>query len=325
MISESSVSLDTHVATEPTTKVRGDSRHTLAPPAISVPSNPIVKPTTTVVPTSYFPRKYFWDRVIGGLLLIPALPVIGVLIVLVRLTSRGPGVYQQERVGLDGKHFQMYKIRSMRVDAETHNGPQWSQPNDPRITLIGRLLRFLHLDELPQLFQVVKGEMSIIGPRPERPSFVESLSEEVDGYRDRLAVKPGITGLAQIYLPPDETTDCVRRKLCYDREYIQSACFSVDLRIFLCTVVRMFGVRKGWGPRWFGLDRRYQQAKLVCQRIGKPQPAVAMDHRFDAGRRPEPVVESRHALLEQPLQSQYDELSETVLSGPPVDGPNKPR
>ncbi len=164
-------------------------------------------------PAWYFRWKDPLDRCAAVMLLVPGLPLIACLAVLVRLTSKGPGIYRQARVGKDGRRFMMYKIRTMRLDAETESGPVWTQPQDPRMTSLGRLLRKLHLDELPQLFNVLKGEMSLVGPRPERPEFVCVLAEAVPGYRNRLAVRPGITGLAQINLPPDTDLVSVQRKI----------------------------------------------------------------------------------------------------------------
>lgn len=225
-------------------------------------SNELVQPST------YFGHKYAIERIIAALLLIPALPVIFILTCLVRATSRGPAIYRQKRVGLNGRVFSIFKIRTMNVDAETTSGPKWSTSNDPRVTRLGRLLRLLHLDELPQLANVVAGDMTIIGPRPERPEIVTVLLEQVDQYASRLVVKPGITGLAQIYLPPDETIDCVRKKVCVDRAYIIAASPLVDVQIWLCTIVRILGLRKGRGPRWFGLDRRFLGVVKRCSDIG---------------------------------------------------------
>lgn len=214
-----------------------------------------------------FRFKYVAERILAALILIPALPVIGVLCCIVRISSRGPAIYKQTRVGMGGKEFAMYKIRSMVVDAEASSGPAWSTPSDPRITRVGKVLRFLHLDELPQLFNVIKGDMSVIGPRPERPGIVEYLLDHVDGYAERLRVKPGITGLAQIYLPPDETLDCVRKKICFDRAYIETATLTVDAQIWLCTLLRIVGIRKGRGPRWVGLDKKYSDVQVQCNKI----------------------------------------------------------
>jgi lipopolysaccharide/colanic/teichoic acid biosynthesis glycosyltransferase len=203
---------------------------------------------------SYFEHKALATRVLGLLLLIFASPVILLLVALVRCTSRGPGVFAQHRVGKGGRDFMMYKIRTMYVDAEKATGPVWCRPKDSRITCCGRLLRFLHLDELPQLVNIVRGEMDLIGPRPERPEFVAQLVEEVPNYGQRLTVLPGVTGLAQINLPPDETTECVRRKLILDLKYISSASWGIDCRILLCTALRMMGIRHGQAVRLMRLE-----------------------------------------------------------------------
>jgi lipopolysaccharide/colanic/teichoic acid biosynthesis glycosyltransferase len=208
---------------------------------------------------AYFSWKGLLDRAAAAMLLVPGLPLIGVLIALVRLTSKGPGIYRQQRVGRDGRVFTMYKLRSMRIDAEAATGPAWAPPGtDPRVTRVGYWLRKLHLDELPQLVNVLRGEMSLIGPRPERPEFVEVLGRQIPGYLGRLAVAPGITGLAQINLPPDTDLDSVRRKLVLDCEYIRDATFFLDCRIFICTLLRMFGIRGGRAVRWLGLHRRVE-------------------------------------------------------------------
>ena len=140
----------------------------------------------------------------------------------------------------------MYKIRSMRHDAEAASGPKWTQASDPRVTGLGKLLRKLHLDELPQLFNVLKGEMAIAGPRPERPEFVRVLGEAIPGYRNRLAVLPGITGLAQVNLPPDSDLASVERKLVLDCEYIERAGLWLDLRLTLWTFLRIFKMPERW-------------------------------------------------------------------------------
>lgn len=203
----------------------------------------------------YFARKAFAVKIVGILLLIAAAPVIALLVLIVRLTSAGPGLYRQTRAGRDGKEFEMYKIRTMYTNAETVSGPVWCVPNDSRITPIGRLLRLLHLDELPQLINVARGEMDLIGPRPERPVFVAKLARAIPNYHSRLKVLPGVTGLAQINLPPDETIECVRRKLVLDCQYIREASLSMDTRILLCTLLRMLGIRHGRAVRWLRLER----------------------------------------------------------------------
>lgn len=205
---------------------------------------------------SYLYYKAVMDRCLALLILIPALPLMGVLVLLIKATSPGPGFYSQVRVGREGRLFTMYKLRSMRVDAESQTGPVWSPSGrDPRVTWLGFWLRKLHLDELPQLFNVLKGEMSLIGPRPERPMFVSKLSESIPGYLERLSVAPGITGLAQINLPPDSDLDDVRRKLVLDRQYIATAGPALDLQILACTFLHICGLNGERTVRLLGLNR----------------------------------------------------------------------
>jgi lipopolysaccharide/colanic/teichoic acid biosynthesis glycosyltransferase len=196
------------------------------------------------------------------LLLVAGAPIIGLLVALVRLTSRGPGLYHQVRVGQHGRIFVMYKIRTMVEDAERSGGAQWARINDPRTTRIGRLLRKFHLDELPQLVNVVKGEMAIIGPRPERPELVHVLAQEIPGYYNRLAVLPGITGLAQINLPPDTDLQSVRRKLALDLEYIRTASLWLEWRMVCWTVLRLAGVPYHLATSALGLRRPADRLEL---------------------------------------------------------------
>jgi len=170
---------------------------------------------------------------IGLLIASPVLIVTGIAI---KITSSGPVFYIQERVGKDGRLFNIIKFRTMHADAEFQTGPVWTKKNDSRITTIGRFLRETHIDELPQLINILKGDMSIIGPRPERPHFVEMLNDEIHGYSRRLAVKPGITGLAQCFREPDEAIRDVRRKLRYDILYIEKMCLMLDLVILWRTL-----------------------------------------------------------------------------------------
>jgi lipopolysaccharide/colanic/teichoic acid biosynthesis glycosyltransferase len=205
-----------------------------------------------LIPSSYFRWKGILDRTLAGLLLVPGLPIVGLLALLVRLTSPGPGILRQVRVGKDGRRFAMYKVRTMRSDAEALTGTVWAKPMDPRVTGLGRVLRRFHLDEFPQLFNVVRGDMALIGPRPERPEFVQILSRQIPGYLNRLAVRPGITGLAQLNLPPDTDLESVSRKLVLDLEYVDRAGLWLDARLLLCTFARLFKLP---AVRVLGLER----------------------------------------------------------------------
>lgn len=204
---------------------------------------------------SYLQTAKILDRVIAAMLLIPAAPIMGILVLLIRATSKGPGIFKQERVGLNGKTYTMYKLRSMRCDAEAHTGPVWSSPNDARLTWIGRIVRAAHLDELPQLINVLKGEMSLVGPRPERPEFVRVLEDKVPGYCDRLRVLPGVTGLAQVNLPPDTNLDSVRAKVSLDVEYVKSADLWLDTRILACTLLKVACIPSNVRTRLTGVGR----------------------------------------------------------------------
>lgn len=187
------------------------------------------------------PGKRLLDWGVGGSLLILTIPLILICWLAVRLTSRGPGFYSQQRVGRYGKLYRIYKIRSMHMNCEAATGAVWAQKNDPRVTVVGGILRKLHLDELPQLWNVLRGDMSLVGPRPERPEFVEMLTRSISGYADRLAVRPGVTGLAQIQLPPDQDIDSVRVKVNLDRAYLQRCGLWMDLRILFGTGIYLVG------------------------------------------------------------------------------------
>jgi len=203
------------------------------------------------VQRQYRVAKAYVDWIAALLLLVCSAPVMGVCALLVRLTSKGPAIYRQERVGLGGRTFTLYKLRTMRVGAESATGPVWAQgDNDPRVTPIGHLLRRTHLDELPQILNVLKGDMSLVGPRPERPYFVNQLKQQVPDYELRLSVKPGITGLAQIRAGADRNIRDVKRKVKLDCLYIRSMCWWVDFVILFGTVRKVFaasGERRGLG------------------------------------------------------------------------------
>lgn len=231
-----------------------------------VPAGRCSRPQQATVSTSVsinLPWKPALDRLIAAILLMPALPLIGLFMLLVRATSRGPGLLRQKRIGQGGKPFTIYKIRTMVIDAEALTGAVWSRPGDPRVTIVGRVLRRLHLDELPQLFNVLKGEMSLVGPRPERPELVFVLSKAVPGYTDRLQVPPGITGLAQLSLPSDVDLDSVRCKLALDLAYIRRASLLLDLQLLFCTCLYAVGIRGGLARRICGFRGRIN-AIVAC-------------------------------------------------------------
>lgn len=191
-------------------------------------------------PTSWYsPIRATADFTIALTLLVITAPVIALAAVGVRATSRGPAFYRQKRMGLRGKVFWIYKLRSMYEYCESQSGPRWSSKGDPRVTPLGRFLRRTHIDELPQLWNILRGDMSLVGPRPERPEFLEKLENSVPRYRERLRVRPGVTGLAQVQLPPDSDVDDVRRKQAYDLYYIDAMNPWLDLRILLSTPLKI--------------------------------------------------------------------------------------
>lgn len=210
--------------------------------ALTNDHDPIRDPLQNPSVSSYFRWKGMVDRPLAAVLLVLTAPVIALLWLLVKCTSSGPGFYRQERSGQFGRPFMMFKLRTMRQDAEAVTGAIWSSTNDPRITRLGWLLRKFHLDELPQLVNVLKGEMSLVGPRPERPEFVDVLAAKIDRYCDRLMVPPGITGLAQLNLPPDTDLHGVERKLVLDLEYVREAGPWLEARLLICTATRLLKV-----------------------------------------------------------------------------------
>jgi lipopolysaccharide/colanic/teichoic acid biosynthesis glycosyltransferase len=204
-------------------------------------------------------------NVIAALALIIAMfPVMLVIAVLVKLTSKGPIIYRQTRVGLDrragrapkkdsrrghdigGLPFTIYKFRTMRVDAEKESGAVWASNDDARVTPIGRILRQFRLDELPQLFNILRGDMNLVGPRPERPELFEKLRKEIPDYQKRQLARPGLTGWAQVNQSYDQNIDDVRRKVQFDIEYIRRRGLSEDVKIMLRTVPVILFRRGGW-------------------------------------------------------------------------------
>ncbi len=204
------------------------------------------RPTQDAAPPApkrtYLKVRRLLDFTIALGLTLIALPIVALAALAVKLMSHGPAFYTQTRIGKGGREFTIYKIRTMIDKCESLTGPRWTIPGDPRITPIGWLLRRTHIDELPQLLNVLTGQMSLIGPRPERPEFVRELAQAIPDYEKRHAVLPGITGLAQVQLAPDTDIESVRRKLVLDLHHIEHLGFWLDARIMLATGLHMLGV-----------------------------------------------------------------------------------
>lgn len=189
------------------------------------------------------------DVVLALALLIATAPVMLVAMLLVKLTSPGPVIYSQIRLGLRGRRFTIYKIRTMEYRCEDRSGPRWCQVADPRVTFVGRILRKSKIDELPQLWNVIRGDMSILGPRPERPELVAQLERQIPRYANRLLVPPGLSGLAQVQLPPDTSIESVRCKLALDLYYVHNVSWKLDVQIVLATVCFFLGLPFAWIAR----------------------------------------------------------------------------
>lgn len=197
---------------------------------------PLIEVLPEPMPAWEQSTKRLIDIVVSLAVLLVGLPVWVTIAVLIRTTSQGPAIYRQYRVGQHGRRFTMYKFRTMRRDAEADTGPIWAQMNDPRYTPLGRWLRRTRLDEVPQFWNVLTGDMSLVGPRPERPYFVEKLSEEIPLYNRRHRVKPGITGWAQVKWKYDSSLEDVRQKVKYDLFYIENVNLRMDFKILFRTV-----------------------------------------------------------------------------------------
>lgn len=185
----------------------------------------------------YIPVKHLLDVIFAGIILVVTSPVILLFMLLVRLETPGNVFYGQERVGLMGKKFKVVKLRSMYDGIEKKSGAMWAQKNDPRVTKIGHFMRKTRIDELPQLWSVIKGDMSLIGPRPERPNFTAQFSEEYPGFEQRLRIKPGLSGYAQVHGGYDVTPG---EKAELDNYYIEHFGISIDAHIFFKTIAVVF-------------------------------------------------------------------------------------
>ncbi|GBD34922.1 UDP-N-acetylgalactosamine-undecaprenyl-phosphate N-acetylgalactosaminephosphotransferase [bacterium HR36] len=223
----------------------------------------------------------FLEHSLALALLLMFSPLLAIIMMLITLTSPGPAIYRQVRVGHNGRLFTLFKLRTMYSNCEQFTGPRWSVPGDPRVTPIGRFLRASHLDEIPQLLNVLHGEMAFVGPRPERPEFVIVLTEALPEYTGRLRVKPGITGLAQIQLPPDTDLVSVQKKLTCDLYYVWHQNFWLDLRILIATALRMCRLPVTWTlhllklPRWDYIPHQYAR---LSRSLTNAATAFCADH-----------------------------------------------
>lgn len=184
----------------------------------------------------YYGFKRFMDLLLCMIGLVVALPIMVITGIAIKLDSEGPILYKQKRMGKDGKIFTIYKLRSMYIDAE-EKGVKWAEENDPRITRVGKFIRKMRIDELPQLFNIIKGDMSIVGPRPERPIFTYEFNDKIPGFINRLQVKPGLTGWAQINGGYDITP---KEKWELDMYYIENQSIFMDIKILFKTVAIVF-------------------------------------------------------------------------------------
>ena len=185
--------------------------------------------------------KRLFDICFAIVILIPAIPIMIISAIIIKLESKGNVIYSQERIGENNIPFKIYKFRSMRSDSEK-NGPSWASENDNRVTKFGNIMRKTRIDELPQLYNVIMGEMSFVGPRPERQYFIDTLEKEIPYYNLRHLVKPGLTGLAQVKYPYGASVEDAYRKLQYDLYYIKKYSLSFDILIILDTIkIVIFG------------------------------------------------------------------------------------
>jgi exopolysaccharide biosynthesis polyprenyl glycosylphosphotransferase len=176
------------------------------------------------------------DVLVACALIMFTLPLMAIVALAIKCDSRGSVLYRQERVGLAGRRFMLLKFRSMVENAEADGKPVWAARQDARVTAVGRVIRLMRIDELPQLVNVLRGDMSMVGPRPERPHFVEQLNEIIPHFAERQRIKPGITGWAQINYPYGASIEDARNKLTYDLDYLKNRSLALDLKILMATV-----------------------------------------------------------------------------------------
>jgi lipopolysaccharide/colanic/teichoic acid biosynthesis glycosyltransferase len=259
--------LVTPILTQPEVPASARSSHEAAGKIVEIRKHWAASQTQESLPGRYPSFKIAFEFALSLVLLVLASPLIVLSALVVKLTSRGPVFYSQTRLGLNGKPFRIYKVRTMTHNCESQSGACWAKVNDPRITPVGRVLRATHLDELPQLWNVLKGDMSLVGPRPERPEFFPNLEKAIPHYRDRLDVRPGVTGLAQVQLPADTDIGSVRRKLAYDLYYVRRMGFWLDLRLIVSTALHVFFVPYGVLTRMFCLPGQDNVETAYRQRV----------------------------------------------------------
>lgn len=239
----------------------------------------LTQPEWCQPPGIYAKVKPILDRIAAIFLLILTGPLILTLALIVKVTSQGPAFYSQIRVGQYGRTFRLYKIRTMYHACEATTGPRWSTPGDKRVTWFGRFLRKSHLDELPQLINIIRGEMSLIGPRPERPEIIPELERKIAYYRSRLLVRPGVTGFAQVQLAPDTCVEEVRTKLAYDLYYVRHLSLWFDVVLVFATVCHFCCA----GPRFIRSICRFPRQALIVksyqQLIGWNSPITSVPMR----------------------------------------------
>lgn len=268
--------------------------------------------------TLYEPVKTVIEWLAALALFIALLPLLTVLAALVKATSPGPAFYRQRRVGKDGRIYWMYKLRSMMLNCESASGIVWSQPGDPRVTPVGRWLRDTHLDEIPQLLNILAGSMTLIGPRPERPEIIPQLELRYPTYRRRTRVKPGLTGLAQMQLPADRELAGVKMKLAHDFYYVDHLSPLLDLRIaistgmyFLAEVARIWS-RLAVGPHGTAVQRMQATHPVpekdveIVGTFAADLSEVALMDRHRAG---SASMTPQHKPRNQPVDEDTDELA----------------
>lgn len=247
-----------------------------------VPQQAVPMPIIGPKVREYLRIRALVERVLAFALLVAAAPLLLIFGIAVAITSEGPVIYSQWRVGRSGKPFRIYKLRTMAHRCETHTGPVWALADDPRATRVGQWLRDSHLDELPQLWNVLCGQMSLIGPRPERPEIAARIEQRLPEFRHRLLVRPGITGLAQVRLPADSDLDTVRRKLADDLYYIQHLSPILDGRVLISTPLRFIG------------DLALSLSRRIARPIEVSGPTTALAH--STGPHAAPALTTRRAI-----------------------------